>query len=290
MELELCVGLPMGKFDNYSGGKSPSRLPAARSKPGEAAISSEDRHARYRATAKAAEAAGIRIDKRIGEHSFVFALDATGSMSSLIDDAKRNVTTIFKRIYEEAKAKVRVRMYVYRDYDVGQDVCESSSLTDDPQELEAWLARILIRGGGANEGEAIEAALEAAYRADEATAVLLAGDEPSNPRADLDERGRRETPTAHDWARRFAQRGVPIHTFVVGSDPRTSKDFQQIAKLAEGQTGILDGSDAMIDMAVMAMLSSLKGAASVRSYMERHKLTQGAKQFGNLLLAGPKSH
>ena len=67
------------------------------------------------------------------------------------------------------------------------------------------------RRGRLNPGEAVETALEAIYNAAEASAVLLAGDEPSNPRSDLDARGHNQNkPTAHDWARRFGGKNVPI--------------------------------------------------------------------------------
>jgi hypothetical protein len=220
--------------------------------------------------------------------NFAIALDATGSMASLIDDARQNITTILNRIYEEAGTNVRIRVYVYRDYDVPHVLCEASPLTDDAQELARWLSRVRVTGGGANDGEAIEAVLEAADEAGEADAILLAGDEPSNPRHDIDAHGLHNTLTAHDWAKRFAVKSIPIHTFAVGQDPRTIADFAKIAQHSGGQAGRLDGSDAMIDMAVMAMLSSLKGSDSVRRYMDRHALTGSAREFGTLLLSGPR--
>lgn len=272
----------MGKFNNYRSGKR-SGGPPDGSRTGALTSTQEDRYAGYVAKAKQAEAAGTTPGlARPGQ--FVIALDATGSMASLIDDARRDIATILKRVYEEAKAAVRIRIYVYRDYDVRHIVCESSPLSADSQELTRWLATVGVAGGGANDGEAIEAVLGAVHEAGEANAVLLAGDEPSNPRSDLDGRGLQNTPTAHDWARRLAQKGVPIHTFAVGDYPPTIRDFQEIARLSGGQAGRLDGSTAMIDMAVMAMLSSLKGSASIRSYMERYALSDSSRRFGHLLL------
>jgi hypothetical protein len=279
----------MGKFDNYKGKTSSGRLPAGKSRSSSLTSPGEDRHAKYIAKGKEAEAAGRSPGRTQGVGQFAIALDATGSMASLIDGARQNITTILNRIYDEAGMKVQIRMYVYRDYDVKNIICESSSLTADAQDLARWLGGVRVAGGGANDGEAIEAAFEAIYEAGEASAVLLAGDEPSNPRRDLDARGLHETPTAQDWARRFAQQGVPIHTFAVGAYPATISDFQDIARLSGGQAGRLDGTAAMLDMAVMAMLSSLKGAASVRRYMERYALSDGSKKFGMLLLSGPRS-
>ncbi len=63
--------------------------------------------------------------------------------------------------------------------------------------------------------------------------------------------------TAHDWARYFVEKQVPIHTFVVAQRPDTTLDFQTISDLSGGQSGRLDGSDAVTDMVVMAILSRL---------------------------------
>ncbi len=278
----------MGKFDKYKGSNPSSRLPEARNKSGAVRTSGDERRAQYIAKAQEARAAGRKPGlSRAGQ--FVIALDATGSMMSLIDGARQNITTILNRIYEEAGTNVQIRVYVYRDYDVPQFLCEASPMTDDANELARWLAGVKITGGGGNDGEAIEAVLEAADEAGEASAILLAGDEPSNPRHDIDAQGLHNTVTAHDWAKRFGEKGVPIHTFAVGDDSRTISDFKTIAQLSGGQAGRLDGSTAMIDMAVMAMLSSLKGLDSVRRYMDRHALTDSARKFGTLLLTGPRS-
>ncbi len=222
------------------------------------------------------------------EGNFAIALDATGSMGPLIDGARRHITEILTRVCAEAGARVRIRIYVYRDYDVPNDILDHSDLTDKPEALVQWLAKVEPLGGGANAGEAIEMALQAIDDAGEAAAVLLAGDEPPNPRADLDARGRRQSLTAFDWARRFGEKTVPIHTFAIGQDKRTIRDFKEIARLSGGQAGRLDGSAEMIDMAVMAMLARLKGARSVRDYMDRRVLSSNAQAFGALLLEGPK--
>lgn len=277
----------MGKFDRFGGDKKSGLPTAGAAGPGALATTGADRQARYIAKARAAVAEG-RTVPGTNATAFAVALDATGSMAGLIDDARKHIKTILARIYEEAQARVSVRVYVYRDYDVPKIVCQSSQLSGDAGELEAWLAAVRVDGGGSNSGEAVEAALEAIDNAGEASAVLLAGDEPSNPRSDLDARGRQNTLTAHDWARRFGQKNVPIHTFAVGDRPSTLKDFQEISRLSGGQAGRLDGSTAMIDMAVMAMLAKLKGTSSVNRYMQRYNLSDQSRKFGTLLLGSPK--
>ena len=73
-----------------------------------------------------------------------------------------------------------------------------------------------------------------------------------------------------------------------GQRASTVRDFKQMAALSGGKSGFLDGSREMIDMAVMAMLSALKGRDGVQAYMRKTKLSPNAQDFGSLLLSGPK--
>ena len=219
---------------------------------------------------------------------FAIALDATGSMSGLIDMAKRSISEILKRVIKEAGRPVEIMLVAYRDYDVPNDIVVASVPTKDANALVAWLSRIKAHGGGANDGEAIERALESIMNSGRFDAVLIAGDEPPNSRAFLRNAKGKDTPTAEDFARRFSQSGTPIHTFVIGDDYRTIQAFETIASLSGGKSGKLDGSAEMIDMAVMAMLAKLKGSEGVKAYMRDYHVQSKAADFGKLLLEGPK--
>lgn len=246
-----------------------------------------DRSPAYAEIARAARAAGRIVGASLAKPCLAIALDATGSMSGLIDDARRSIGKILNGIYAESKVQVRIRIYAYRDYDVPQGLLDSSDLTGDSQVLSRWLTSVRAYGGGANAGEAIEVALEAIYNANEVSAVLLAGDEPSNPRETLNAHSQTQRPTAREWAPRFSEKGIPIHTFLVGSRADTRSDFEMIAKLSGGQAGNLDGSEAMIQMAVMAMLERLSGIAAVERYAGTNRLSIGARDFSRKLIAGP---
>lgn len=233
-----------------------------------------------------------------GRPSFAIALDATGSMASLIDDARRHIGEILERVRKQLGRPIQVRMLCYRDYDVlhpsNQEpfkLLETSPMTEDAQTLAAWLTRIKAYGGGNNDGEAIESALESIYgtaipKAERLAAVLLVGDEPSNARQHLDSVDRQQVRTAHDWASLFGERKVPIHSFVVGNRQSAIKDFEKIASLSGGKTGRLDGTDSMLNMAALAMVSAVGGAEAVRQYAARHRLSAPEKAFA-LLLTGP---
>jgi hypothetical protein len=220
---------------------------------------------------------------------FAIALDATGSMAGLIDMAKNSVAEILKRVISGAGRPVEIMLIAYRDYDVPNDIVATSAPTKDANALIAWLDKIRAHGGGSNDGEAVERALEAVGAAGAFDAVMVAGDEPSNSRATVLARRGRDGLQAEDYARRFAQTNTPIHTFVVGSNPRTIRDFATLSLLSGGKSGKLDGSSEMIDMAVMAMLAKLKGSDGVRAYMKDYHVTSRAvADFGRLLLDGPR--
>ncbi len=219
---------------------------------------------------------------------FAIALDATGSMSSLIDTAKRSITEILGRVISGAGRPVEIMLVVYRDYDVPNALVERSDASNDANALIGWLSRIRAHGGGSNDGEALERALETIHSAGQFEAVMVAGDEPPNSRQFLQGIGRSGSPLAEDWARRFAQANIPIHTFVIGNDARTIEAFASLSSVSGGRSGRLDGSSEMIDMAVMAMLAKLKGGEGVRAYMRDYEIGSRAAEFGQLLLQGPK--
>jgi hypothetical protein len=219
---------------------------------------------------------------------FAIALDATGSMAALIDMAKRSIQEILTRVMREAGKPVEIMLVAYRDYDVPTDIVVASAPSEDANALISWLGKIDARGGGSNDGEAVERALETISEAGRFDAIVVAGDEPPNSRAFLQTVTRKDAPVAEDLARRFSQTGTPIHTFVVGDNPRTVKAFANLASLSGGQSGRLDGSAEMIDMAVMAMLAALKGSEGVKAYMRDYHVTSQGAEFGRLLIEGPK--
>jgi hypothetical protein len=247
-----------GKFGGLLGGGSGTGIPNA-SDPGRGVIRSN-----AAAAPPAVAVSGRPRLPRVGVRptpAFAIALDATGSMTPLIDDARRHISEILVRVRAQLGRPIQVKFLCYRDYDVfdprnqsaTKELLDTSPMTEDAQALSAWLAKVEACYGGSNFGEAIETALEAACHittgeGSRVAAVLLAGDEPSNRRADLDAIGRHQTATAHDWARRLGEHKVPIHTFVVGDRPNTPADFAEIARLSGGKTGRLDGSMSMLNM------------------------------------------
>lgn len=219
---------------------------------------------------------------------FAIALDATGSMGGLIDMAKQSIGDILKRVFSGAGQPVDIMLVAYRDYDVPNAVVEVSRPSNDANALISWLARIEAHGGGANDGEAIERALQVIMDKGVFDAILIAGDEPANSEASIRKAKGISGKTAEELARQLADAQTPVHTFVVGDDERTISSFEKIASLSGGKCGRLDGSTGMVDMAVMAMLSRLKGHDGVKAYMRDYHVGSRSAEFGKLLLEGPK--
>jgi hypothetical protein len=273
----------MSDLDKFKGGL----VPAASKTPGTPANVQPVALPWDNAPPPKSETADAILNSRRGQ--FAMALDATASMTPLISMAKEAIKQIMGRVIAEAKVPVRVQLFVYRDYDVPAIIVEHSPLSGEANELAGWLNGIRADGGGANNGEAIEQGLLAIERAGAFDAILLAGDEPYNSRAHLDKLGKSSVPTAADLARRSGQVKRPIHTFLVGSYADARRALQEIATASGGCFGQLDGSEAMIDMAVLAMLASLKGTAFIKDYMGRTALSHSGKEFATLLLKGPSS-
>ncbi len=275
----------MGKFDKYGDGHR-HVLPGA----GRATQTSATTHSAEALIAQAQREAKMGDADRIiyGKSARIaVALDATGSMAGLLAAAKSSVGQIITRASREAGFPIEIEIIVYRDYDVPQSVMQRSGATTDTEKLVTWLSKITADGGGANGGEAVEAALQAILEDGQFAAVLLAGDEPSNSRENLTAAGQNGK-TSIEIARALHEKGVPIHSFVIDDDPRTVSDFRNLSDITCGKSGRLDGSAEMIDLAVLAILSSVKGASSVRRYMETTRLSNNARDFGQLLLGTQK--
>jgi DNA segregation ATPase FtsK/SpoIIIE-like protein len=73
---------------------------------------------------------------------FAIALDATWSMAGLIDMAKNSITEILRRVIAGAGRPVEIMLVVYRDYDVPDEIVETSTVTKDANALTAWLNRV----------------------------------------------------------------------------------------------------------------------------------------------------
>ncbi len=247
----------------------------------------QDLKSKYLQKAKSARPSK-KFSQKYSTAKVAFAIDATGSMGPLIENARSSVYRILEEAQSRSSIPVSVQFFVFRDYDVLSDLVEISPQDSNPKKLDEWLNTIIPKGGGANEGEAIEAALLKIREAGEFLLVLLAGDEPANARHTVTANRGPNVGTAEDEAVMLGEQGIPIHTFVVGNREDTSKCFGRLSELSGGACGRLDGSDAMTDMAVMCILNAVEGTSAVKSYAETLTLGSSADKFAQLLLDSPK--
>nr|WP_295108020.1 hypothetical protein [uncultured Caulobacter sp.] len=272
----------MGKFDQFKNGLA--KLGRGENLPARSDDSATSNPLLTAARQLSADRLQEReIDRSKSAH-FAIALDATGSMATLLQSAKASLSEIIRRVTHEAGRPIKIQLFAYRDYDCGPQVLESSSLSGDANNLIAWLSRVEAMGGGSNDGEAIEFALGHIKTLGGFRSIIIAGDEPPNGQVFLASQGRAQSQTAQQLAARFGADKTPIHTFVVGDHGPTIIAFREIADASGGKSGRLDGSAAMIDMAVLAMLATLKGKQGVRDYVARTALTSNAAAFATLLL------
>lgn len=98
---------------------------------------------------------GTRLPRVSAPPVFMIALDATGSMAGTISDARKNIAEILARVRTQLGRPILAQFLCYRDYDVFDSrnqfdakLLEKSPLTEDAQELSAWLSQIKATGGG----------------------------------------------------------------------------------------------------------------------------------------------
>jgi Mg-chelatase subunit ChlD len=174
----------------------------------------------------------LAVPTETGTHAIdvVFAVDTTGSMSGLIEGAKRTVWSIATHIRQtDPNANLRIGLVAYRD--AGDDyVTRPFSLTSD---LDAVYAELTTyeAGGGGDRPEHVAAALRDAlgmrWRAGAKKLVFVVGDAPPAERDD--------TQPYDILAREAGTTGVVVNTIRCGGDPGTAIAFQRLASLGGGE-------------------------------------------------------
>jgi Mg-chelatase subunit ChlD len=171
----------------------------------------------------------------------VFALDTTGSMSGLIDGAKRKIWSIAQFIAQgQPKPDVRIGLVAYRD--IGDAyVTRFYDLSDDLDTVFEHLSSFEAAGGGDTPEHVSKALYDAVYKTswtkDQSALkqVYLVGDAP--PHTDYAD--------GYDYkkiARHAHELGIHINTIRCGGDPETAMVWNQIANAAGGEFASIDQS------------------------------------------------
>jgi hypothetical protein len=163
-----------------------------------------------------------------------FVLDTTGSMSRLIEGAKRKIWSIATAIVDEnPAAEVRIGLVAYRD--IGDDyVTKTFNLTADIQDLYADLLELRARGGG-DWPESVNEALHVAVTklswtqgADICRIIFLVGDAP--PHMDY-----AQDTKYPDVVRLARERDIIVNAVQAGSARDTERVWREIAQRGDGR-------------------------------------------------------
>ncbi|GIK79908.1 MAG: VWA domain-containing protein [Pseudorhodoplanes sp.] len=163
-----------------------------------------------------------------------FVLDTTGSMSRLIEGAKRKIWSIATAIVEaNADAEIRMGLVAYRD--IGDEyVTRTFELTADIQDLYAKLLQLEARGGGdwpESVNEALQAGVEKlnwSSGPDTWRILFLVGDAPPH----MDYAQDTKYPGVITTARK---KDIIVNAVQAGGARDTERVWREIAQLGEGR-------------------------------------------------------
>jgi Mg-chelatase subunit ChlD len=183
----------------------------------------------------------VQIPQAPPRVELVFALDTTGSMSGLIDGAKRKIWSIAQFIANgQPKPDVRIGLVAYRD--IGDAyVTRFYDLSDDLDDVFAHLSSFEAGGGGDTPEHVSKALYEAVYNTswtkDQSALkqIYLVGDAP--PHTDYQD--------GFDYnkiAKKAHDLGIHINTIRCGSDAQTEMVWNQISTASAGEYASIDQS------------------------------------------------
>ena len=163
-----------------------------------------------------------------------FVLDTTGSMSGLIEGAKRKIWSIATTLLDSnPDAEIRMGLVAYRD--IGDDyVTRTYDLTTDIQDLYANLLQVRAQGGG-DWPESVNEALDVAVNklrwtagGDTRRIVFLVGDAP--PHMDYAQDTKYATTLAV-----AKQKDIVVNAVLAGAARDTERVWRDIAQRGDGR-------------------------------------------------------
>ena len=163
----------------------------------------------------------------------VFVLDTTGSMSGLIEAAKEKIWSIASSMAQAEHApEIRMGLVAYRDKGDAY-VTKVTDLSTDLDSIYAKLMDFRAQGGGDGPEHVNQALYDAVHKMswnqqDAYRVVFLVGDAPAH----MDYQDDVKYPATLQVA---ANKGIVVNTIQSGNNDATSKGWQQIASLGQGE-------------------------------------------------------
>ena len=171
----------------------------------------------------------------------VFVLDATGSMTNLIEGAKRKIWDIANKIMTgDPVPEVKIGLVVYRDRG-DEFVVKQYDLTDDIDAIYNKLIAVQAQGGGDFQEDvnmALAYAVDSINWSDDGNTlkmIFLVGD--ADPHMDYNDE--RHYP---DICKQAISQDIIINALRCGNNTNTEQVWQEIAHLAEGYYTTIDYS------------------------------------------------
>ena len=214
-------------------------------------------------------------------------MDATGSMSALLEKSKTTVFEMTNRMKDILAANKLtsdcfcLQFAVYRNYNSDENqILEHSPWETKPNNLWAFMSKISVQGGWGN--EAIEIALFHANNEANSqlgvSQIILIGDAPANSNAEIDDKqtssfgknywkgGKFAKATNYkEEMKKLKNKKIKIHAFYV--DPRAQTNFQEIATFTGGNQAFLNVNDPVNGA---EMLTNLVSEEVLRNVGEKH--------------------
>jgi hypothetical protein len=182
-----------------------------------------------------------------GRIEVAFVLDTTGSMGGLIDGAKRKIFAIANQM-ASARGNPQIRMALIGYRDRGDSyVTQVHDLSDDIDALYTKLQGFEASGGGDGPESVNQALNEAVTRLDWSSAqdayrvIFLVGDAPPHMDYSNDLPYTRSVELAR-------ARGIVVNTIQCGEDRDTTRVWQEIARMNQGQFAAIAQDGGMLAM------------------------------------------
>jgi len=224
----------------------------------------------------------------VGSSKVAVLVDATGSMSSLLNQAKNTVSTMFQRISEILKDNnldpkmFQIQFVAYRNYSAPEsELLKYSGWTDDPLTLNKWLNDVPASYGMGN--EAIEVALQYINNNDHVSEVIIIGDACANTQKEVTDRRNSCNGGEQYWAKtKFAKstyfedeilllkkKKIKVHAFYLTNSAKP--DFEKMATQTGGQCTFLDinnssGASILTDLVSKTVLCATGGEKLAKAY------------------------